>query len=91
MNFIVTISETNIVDISVSFFTTDNTAIVGNDYYSNCGTVIITQGMLSTIISINIINDNISESPETYNVNLFNQSTGTIIISSAIGTIIDDD
>ena len=87
----------NIQDaLTVDFATSDITAKAGSDYIAKTGTVTFPAGSVSGAtqpITITILNDNISEPTETYNVTLSNIVTtgsGSITDAIGLGTITDD-
>jgi Calx-beta domain/FG-GAP-like repeat len=78
---------------SVSYSTSDGTATAGQDYSAVSGAITFAPGEASKNISIPIINDNIYESPEAFNVTLSNPTTGSTIIfpGSSVVNISDND
>ena len=60
--------------LSVDYETIDGTATAGQDYKATSGTLIFNDGETSTDIQIPILNDAVTESPETFTVVLRNSS-----------------
>jgi gliding motility-associated-like protein len=88
----VSLANARSCDVSFSATTADNTAIAPGDYSSVSPTVYtIPAGSTSVVINIPITNDNISESTESFYVNLSNPQNCTIPDNQSIVTIVDDD
>lgn len=77
--------------VSVSYATSDGTAVAGLDYFATAGTLTFAPGVMSQVIHVGILGDTIYETDETFLVILTNAVGATIADSSAVGTIIDDD
>lgn len=78
--------------VSVDFTTSDNTAIAGSDYESNSGTLNFADGDTSKDIVVNILDDQIEEATETFNIVLSNVGgEATLGNATSIVTINDDD
>jgi len=82
-------------DASVSYTTRDGTAIAGQDYIATSGTATIKAGETSTVIGVEIIGDDVSESNETFLLAITNPEGGIfptgVTEITATRTIIDDD
>lgn len=93
MTFTLSVLGTTSEDISVNYATSDNSAIESTDYTPQSGTVTISANETSTTITVPIINDEIWEPTETFNVTLSNPINATIDDDNGIGvgTIINDD
>lgn len=93
--FLLQISDTLSVDASVDYTTRDGTATQGEDYIATSGTAIIKAGDTSTLIGVEIIGDNLSETDETFELVITNPQGGIfpdgITEIAASRTIIDDD
>jgi len=77
---------------SVDFTTMDGTAVVGNDYAAQTGTLTFAAGETSKTITIATTEDSVIEDSESMSITLSNATNGgTIADDSAIGTITDDD
>ncbi|MFN9112382.1 MAG: Calx-beta domain-containing protein, partial [Bacteroidota bacterium] len=79
------------VSVSASFATTNGSALAGTDYIATNATFAFAAGVTSRTFTVPIINDAISESPETVNLVLSNPTGGAFLtISNAVLTILDN-
>ncbi len=87
------IGEAAAKDVSVTVKTTNDTALAGEDYRALVDSiVIIPAGQTCVPIVISILDDDIYEGDETFNVELSNPSSNaTIIRQKAVATIDDDE
>ncbi|MFB3077654.1 MAG: Calx-beta domain-containing protein, partial [Lysobacterales bacterium] len=85
------LSATSGQAVSVDFTTTDGTAVAPNDYTATSGTLTIVAGSGSGPIAVIIIDDAVSESTETFTVDLSNAVNATLSDNQGVGTITDDD
>ena len=77
--------------VSVAFTTTNGTATNGLDYISTNAVFVFAPGVISRTFTVPIVNDSISESPETVNLRLSNPTGGAFLtISNAVLTIVDN-
>ncbi len=93
-NITLILSAASGLPVTVDWATRDGTAVAGgmyNDYRADSGQVIFTPGSTSQTIAIQILDDNIAESNESFAVNLSNASNATISDNSSVVTITDDD
>jgi hypothetical protein len=91
MTFTVGLSTGYDVPVTVTFSTTDGSAIAGSDYVATSATVTFTAGRTSQTVSVPIIGDALPETDEYFYVQLSSATNGTIWNSSGSGTILDDD
>lgn len=91
LDFTVSVIRTTDEVITVSYATSDGTAIAGEDFTPTTGSVTFQAAETNQIISIPIIGDTTSEEHETFSVVLSNQSTGFIGDSEGVGTILNND
>jgi hypothetical protein len=91
MSFTVSLSEPSGFMISVDYQTNDISAEVSSDYSNTNGTLTLPAGVSSGTINVPIFDDDMSETNETFSVDLSNASNATITDNQGIGTIIDDD
>jgi CSLREA domain-containing protein len=91
VNFQVTLSAPSSQPVTVTFSTSNGTAVGGTDYVSNSGTVTFNPGETSKTITVLVDGDTIVEGNETFFVNLTSATNGTITDGQGIGTIVDDD
>ncbi|MDP2140067.1 MAG: Calx-beta domain-containing protein, partial [Gammaproteobacteria bacterium] len=75
---------------SVNYATSNGTAIAGSDYTATSGTVNFADGEITKTFTVAIINDNVFEGSETFNVTLSDAVGATISDSTGVGTIKDD-
>ena len=93
-NIIVSLSTPSEKVTSVNFATSDGTAMAGDDYTANTGSVSIAAGDNSTSIPITILADNLDEATEQLTVTLTNpqnaqpgsRMVGTLNISDSAST-----
>jgi len=95
-NFVATLDKAAEKDITLSFSTSDDSALAGSDYTSQTSSVItIPAGSTSVNIPVEILGDLISEPTETFKgtVTLSNGNGQTITLGTLIATatIIDND
>ncbi len=78
--------------VYVQYATSNGTATAGSDYVQNSGTLTFIPGQTTRTITIKIINDTITETDETFHIDLmhFNNATPGTIITTQV-TIIDND
>ncbi|MDB6030527.1 MAG: retention module-containing protein, partial [Verrucomicrobiales bacterium] len=89
--FTVRLSAVSGQTILVNYSTADGTATAGSDYTPTSGTVVFAPGMMSRTISVPILPDTLSESNETFFVNLGNPVNASLLKPQGKGTIIDND
>ncbi|WP_165440543.1 DUF4347 domain-containing protein [Rubripirellula amarantea] len=78
--------------VSVQYYTSDESAIAGQDYVAQSGTLNFADGQQSRTITINLINDSFGEGTETFSVILDNPIGTTLLAPrTSTVTIIDDD
>jgi T1SS-143 domain-containing protein len=93
MTFTVTLSTASSGDVSFSYASADNgSALAGDDYTAVSGTGTITAGQTTTTITVPILDDNIDETAETFQLNLTAVTAGDAQIADGqgIGTITDE-
>ncbi len=87
----ITLSAPSNVPATVSYATSDISAMAGVDYVATTGTVTFAPGQTSATISIPIIGNTTPQANRTFAVNLSAPTGATIGKGQAIGTIVDDD
>ncbi|MFA6027664.1 MAG: YbhB/YbcL family Raf kinase inhibitor-like protein [Patescibacteria group bacterium] len=89
----INISAASSNNITVSYATSDNTAISGSDYTSATGTLTIPSGATSATLSLSLVQDIDNENNETFYITLSNPSGATLasINNPATITVVDDD
>jgi hypothetical protein len=78
-------------DIMVDFATSDDTAVAGEDYTANSGTLTIPVGQTSGTITVTLTDDALDEDEETFIVTLSNPVNAVIGDPEGTATVIDDD
>ncbi len=89
--FTVTLSEASGQPVTVNYATANSTAVSGNDYTAQSGTLTFAPGEKTKSINIAVTGDTLDEVNESYNVNLSSATNATISDSKGIGTITDND
>ncbi|NER20064.1 MAG: DUF4347 domain-containing protein [Symploca sp. SIO1C2] len=89
--FTISLDAASAQDVTVDFATAIGTAVNPDDFTDTTGTVTITAGQTSAIVSVPITNDLLNEVDETFSVNLTNAVNATIVDAQGVGTITDDD
>ena len=93
VTLIVTMKGRSASDVTVEYTTVDGTAVAGEDYTTNTGTLTFAPEETEKRVSIEIIDDEVFEGsdPETFTVQLHNPVNGDIEAGTATVTIIDND
>jgi serralysin len=90
--FTVSLTEASSSLITVNYQTANNTAITGSDYISNSETLTFNPGETSKTITVQILDDNLTEPTENFSLNLSNVTGNAVITDSqGIATIQDND
>jgi Calx-beta domain/FG-GAP-like repeat len=90
-SFKVTLSKPATQVTTVNYSTVNGTALAGSDYGSQTGTLSFGVGESEKTITIAITDDALVEATETFSVVLSAPSNATLLTSSAVGTIADND
>lgn len=77
-------------NITVGYYSENGTAQSPKDYKAVKGRIAIPAGQISALITINIVADKISESSETFKINIYNPVNTSISNDSATVTIINN-
>ena len=93
MVFAVTLSAASSEEVTVAYATANGTAMAGDDYEAQNGTLTFSPGSgLTQTIAVPIIDDAVDEAEEeTFTVTLSNAQHATLADGEATGTIEDDD
>ena len=91
MDFTVRLSEPSKQIVSVNYFTAQGTASEGIDYVSLSGAVTFQPGVVTNVVSLDVIGDLLDEPNETIELRLDAPVNAQLSDAIAIGTIIDDD
>jgi hypothetical protein len=87
----VTLSQAGNLPVTVDFATVAVTATADVDYVTTSGTLTFAVGELTKTITVSIVNDDLMESTETFNVQLSNATNASIQNGTGVVTILDDD
>lgn len=91
LRFLVTLSAPSGQDVTVSFATSDGTAIRGQDYQETKGLITFLPGEMTNGALVPVLGDTALEGDETFALNLSNPIGAAIAKAQGIGTILDDD
>ncbi len=92
IDFTVTTNRVSILNSSFDYSTQNGAAIAGSDYTTvSSGNLTVPAGQSSAVIHVPLVNDSVSEPNESFNLNVLNPSNASLGVSSATGTIVDDD
>jgi CSLREA domain-containing protein len=89
--FTVTLNAASGQTVQVNYATANDTATQPADYTSTSGTLSFTSGQTTQTITVPVVGDVLSESNETYFVNLSGATNSTISDNQGVGTIVDDE
>ena len=91
VDFDVTLAGASTRTVTVRYATTDASAEAGVDYESAEGTLTFEAGRTRRTVTVRLLDDNIDEPEETFDVVLSSPEHATVDVASAQGAIIDDD
>jgi len=91
LNFTVTLSAASTAGVTVSYATTDGTALAASDYTAGNGTLTIPIGSTSGTITVLVNADTIFEPNEMLTLTLSTPIGATLATAVATGTILNDD
>ncbi|MBU1668709.1 hypothetical protein KKC13_09830 [bacterium] len=77
--------------VTVTYTTSDNTAVKNDDYIETTGSVTIPEGSSYVYVSVPIVSDLLPESQERFYLNLSNTNVGTLKTTRVSGYINDND
>ena len=89
--FTVTLSPASTQPVSVSWATSNGTAVAGTDYTAAAGTLSFAPGATSRTLSVAVTGDKTSEANETFSVSLSHATGATLTDAIGQATIVDDD
>ncbi|WP_370499630.1 Calx-beta domain-containing protein [Mycolicibacterium sp. jd] len=89
--FVATLNKASTETVTVSYATSNGTAIAGLDYSATSGTITFAPGVTSQLVHVDVVGDALAETSETFLVTLSSPTAATIGDGSATGTILDDD
>jgi hypothetical protein len=91
LSFAVSLSTVSGRATTVSYATSDGTALAGSDYGAANGTLTIPAGNPTGTIAVPLVTDRIFEPDETLTLTLSSPSGATLGAPVAVGTIVNDD
>ena len=91
VGFTVTLSGSNSQSATVSYATSDGTAVAVDDYEATSGMLTFAPGDSSKTVSVSLVDDGIDEADETFTMTLSSPANSTIATATADGTITDND
>ena len=89
--FMVTLTGATALPVTVNFTTVDGTATAGSDYMATSGTLTFAAGITAQQITVAVLGDVVTETSETFLVNLSGATNATISDFQGIGNIVDDE
>ncbi|MDF2439481.1 MAG: hypothetical protein JWN98_465, partial [Abditibacteriota bacterium] len=89
--FTVSLSAASGQVITVDFNVANGSATAPDDFASSSGTLSFSIGTTSRTVSVTVATDAITESDETFFINLSNAANAAIADNQGVGTITDDD
>ncbi|MGD1716728.1 Calx-beta domain-containing protein, partial [Dapis sp. BLCC M172] len=89
--FTITLDQPSEQEITLNYNTSDSTAIAPDDYTAITDSLTIPAGTTTDTVTVEIIDDNNLEEPETFNLNLNSATNATITDNQGIATINDND
>jgi hypothetical protein len=91
MTFTVTLSNAYDLPVTVSYTTTDGSALAGSDYVATTASVTFNPGKTSQSIVVPILGDTVAEDDEYLGVQLTAATNATVFNGGVAGNILDDD
>lgn len=91
MTFTVVLSNAYDLPVTVSYTTTEGSALAGSDYVATTGSVSFDPGETSQSIVVQVMGDTLQENDEYLGVDLTAATNATFLTGTAIGYILDDD
>jgi hypothetical protein len=88
--FTVTLSPASTMPVTVTYTTSDVTAVAGQDYVATAGSLSFPAGTTSRTISVTILGDATVEPNETFHVTLSGASGASLARAQATGTILNN-
>ena len=92
VDFEVAVSKAASSTVTVSYATSDGSALAGSDYIAASGTLTFAPGALTQTIAVTVLADSLDEDSETFNVTLSGATGGAWLSdATATGTITNSD
>ncbi len=92
-SYTVSLSQSCTSDVTVNYSFADLSATNGSDYSGTNGVLTIPSGSLTASVPVTVMNDTLSETPESFRVNLYNAGPNDVSVGLSVRdyTINDDD
>ena len=91
VGFVVTLAGSGDRAVTVSYATSDRTAVADDDYEAASGTLTFAPGESSRTVSVSLVDDDRDEPTENFAMTLSSAANATIHTATANGTILDND
>ena len=91
LDFAVTLAGSSDRAATVSYATSDGTAVAGEDYEATSGTLTFARGESSRTLSVPLLDDFAHEATETFTVTLSSAENAEVAVDQVVGRIVDDD
>ena len=91
MTFTARLSTASAQTVSVSYATSNITAVAGSDYVAALGTLSFAPGQTTRTAAVTVLGDRTKEASETFRVTLSNPANATLADGVALGTITNDE
>ena len=91
LDFAVTLAGSSDRAATVSYATSDGTAVAGEDYEATSGTLTFARGESSRTLSVPLLDDSAHEATETFTVTLSSAENAEVAVDQVVGRIVDDD
>ena len=91
LSFAATLNPASASDVTVSYSTSDGTAVAGDDYEAASGTLTLSAGETEGTIEVVVLDDSVVEPDEDLTVTLSDPMNAVLGDAAATGTILDDD
>jgi len=88
-NFLITMSRSVLVPVTVNYATFDGTATAPLDYTATSGFLTFAPGESSKVVTVPIVRDQIADPDETFTLKLFDAARATISKNSGAATILE--
>ncbi|MCL4266719.1 MAG: hypothetical protein KJ069_26305 [Anaerolineae bacterium] len=91
LTFTVTLNITSEQDVLVDYVTVDGTAVAGVDYQPISGTLTISAGQVTAVLTVPLLDNDLDDGDRHFSLILSNPVNGELGNDTAIGLILDDD
>lgn len=91
VQFVLSLSSVSSLDVSVDFQTLNRSAQSGSDFVGSTGQLIIPAGSTSISLFVSLVDDNVEEGVEQFDVTLTNVNNAVLSDATGRASITDDD